>query len=222
MKAQPFKINVAQDVLDDLQNRLEHIRWPDEVQDSGWDYGTNRSYLKSLAAYWHDTFDWRTQEKQLNTFSQFRTEIDHATLHFIHERGKGPNPMPLLLLHGWPDSFYRFYKDDWGLMSHTIDMETSIKLTPFVSVTPFYRFYDQTASKYFAAYGQHAVTDQYYTSSYDQSKFTSGFFGAGVRFAPVHGVLGISHLSTLELRYGHYDRSNGLNSDIISLNLKFK
>ncbi len=119
-------------------------------------------------------------------------------------------------------SFYRFYKDDWGIQSHTVDMETAVKITPFFSVTPFYRFYNQSAAKYFAAYGQHATTDQYYTSSYDLSAFNSGFFGAGFRFAPVHGVLGIEFLNMLELRYGHYNRSNGLNADIVSLHLKFK
>jgi hypothetical protein len=119
-------------------------------------------------------------------------------------------------------SFYRFYKDDWGIQSHTIDLETAIKITPFFSVAPFYRFYNQTASKYFAPYAEHILGEQYYTSSYDLSKFNSGFVGAGFRFAPVNGVMGIEFLNMLELRYGHYNRSNGLNSDIVSLNLKFK
>jgi hypothetical protein len=119
-------------------------------------------------------------------------------------------------------SFYRFYKDDWGIQSHTVDLETSVKLTPFFSITPFYRYYNQTAAKYFAPYGSHAIADQYYTSSYDLSKFNSGFYGTGLRFSPVHGVFGIQSLNMLEIRYGHYDRSNGLNSNIVSLNLKFK
>ncbi|MGG9964397.1 DUF3570 domain-containing protein [Ferruginibacter sp. SUN106] len=119
-------------------------------------------------------------------------------------------------------SFYRFYKDNWGLQSNTIDLETAVKLTPFFSVTPFYRFYTQTAIKYYAAYEAHTVADQYYTSSPDLSKFNSNFFGAGFRVAPPKGVLGIERLSMLELRYGHYSRTNGLNSDIVSLNLKFK
>lgn len=119
-------------------------------------------------------------------------------------------------------SFYRFYKDDWGIQSHTIDLETAIKLTPFFSITPFYRYYNQTASKYFAGYQEHLSTEQYFTSSYDLSKFNSGFFGGGFRFSPVHGVLGIEYLNMIELRYGHYNRSNGLNSDIVSINLKFR
>jgi len=119
-------------------------------------------------------------------------------------------------------SFYRFYKDDWGLVSHTIDMETSVKVTPFFSVTPFYRFYDQTAIKYFNDYKTHTAAEQYYTSNHDLSAFNSNFMGAGFRIAPPKGVLGIEYLNMVELRYGHYNRSNGLNSDIISLNLKFK
>ncbi len=119
-------------------------------------------------------------------------------------------------------SFYRFYKDDWNLTSNTIDLETSVKVTPFFSVTPFYRFYNQTAIDYFAAYKAHLLADTYYTSNYDLSKFNSNFFGAGFRYVPVKGVLGIQKLAMVELRYGHYQRSNDLSSDIISINLKMK
>ncbi len=110
MTVQPFTIRVAQQVLDDLQVRLARTRWPDQVDGSGWDSGTNLEYLQELVHYWQQTYDWREQEAQLNQLPHFRTEIDGFGLHFIHVRGKGPNPMPLLLLHGWPDSFYRFYK----------------------------------------------------------------------------------------------------------------
>jgi hypothetical protein len=119
-------------------------------------------------------------------------------------------------------SFYRFYTDDWGLNSHTIDLETSVKLTPFFSITPFYRFYNQTAVKYYAGYQLHTAADEFYTSNPDLSKFNSNFYGTGFRIAPPKGVFGITRFNMLELRYGHYNRSNGLNSDIISLNLKFK
>lgn len=119
-------------------------------------------------------------------------------------------------------SYYRYYHDDWGLDAHTFNLETSVKLTPFVSVTPFYRYYTQTAIKYFAGYGAHAAADQYYTSNYDLSKFNSQFFGAGIRLVPPKGVFGIEHLNMLELRYGHYTKNIGMNSDVVSLNLKFK
>lgn len=119
-------------------------------------------------------------------------------------------------------SYYRFYHDDWGLNAHTAELETSIKLTPFLSVAPFYRYYDQTAIDYFAPYKEHTTADDFYTSNYDLSKFNSQFFGAGFRIAPPKGVFGLQHWNMVELRYGHYDRSNGLHSDIVSVNLKFK
>jgi hypothetical protein len=119
-------------------------------------------------------------------------------------------------------SFYRFYTDDWGLTAHTAQLETSIKVSPFFSFTPFYRYYTQTAVDYFAVKSIHKVSEQYYTSNYDLSAFNSSFYGAGIRLTPPKGVFGMKRVNMLELRYGHYNRSNGLNSDIISLNLKFK
>ncbi len=119
-------------------------------------------------------------------------------------------------------SYYRYYTDNWGLHSHTLNIETPIKISPFFSVSPFCRFYSQTAINGFAAYGEHTATDQYYTSNFDDSKFNSNFFGTGFRFAPPKGILGNQHFSDVEIRYGHYERTTGLSSDIISLNLKFK
>ena len=106
----PFRIDTPQSVLDDLKYRLSSVRWPDAEQNSSWNMGTSLEYLKTLTAYWQNTYDWRTHEAQLNQFDQFVVDIDNDTIHFIHQRGTGPNPTPLLLLHGWPDSFYRFHK----------------------------------------------------------------------------------------------------------------
>ncbi|HUR64733.1 MAG TPA: DUF3570 domain-containing protein, partial [Chitinophagaceae bacterium] len=119
-------------------------------------------------------------------------------------------------------SFYRYYMDDWGIKGHTLQLEPVLKLSPFFSVTPFYRYYTQTAVDYFNAINIHKRTEQYYTSNYDLAKFNSDFYGAGIRFSPPKGVLGIQRLNMLELRYGHYIRTNGMKADIISLNLKFK
>jgi pimeloyl-ACP methyl ester carboxylesterase len=110
MSMQSFKIDIAETVLEDLRKRLSHTRWPDEVEGAAWDYGTNGDYLKSLVSYWQHDYDWRKQEAKLNQFAQFRAQINGLGIHFIHERGKGPNPLPLLLFHGWPDSFYRYHK----------------------------------------------------------------------------------------------------------------
>lgn len=110
MSVNPFKVQVKQETLDDLRARLAQTRWIDEIEGANWDYGTNSSYLKKLCAYWQNEFDWRKQEEYLNTLNHFRAEIDGFGIHFIHERGKGDNPLPLLLTHGWPDSFIRFHK----------------------------------------------------------------------------------------------------------------
>jgi pimeloyl-ACP methyl ester carboxylesterase len=110
MSIQPFKIEIPSATLDDLQERLKRTRWTDEVSDAGWDYGTNLAYLKELVSYWQSEFDWRAREKALNQFSHFRTDVDGFNLHFIHERGTGENPLPIILTHGWPDSFIRMLK----------------------------------------------------------------------------------------------------------------
>ncbi len=110
MSVQPFTIAVPQATLDDLHERLARTRWPDEAEQTGWSYGTNLGYLKELVDYWQHSYDWRAQEAKLNQFAQFRAEVEGQRIHFLHARGKGPHPPPLLLLHGWPDSFYRYHK----------------------------------------------------------------------------------------------------------------
>ena len=105
---EPFTIAVPEAVLDDLRRRLADTRWPDDGP--GWEYGTALSYMKDLARYWEHSYDWRAHEAELNRFAQFRAEVDGVGIHFIHERGRGPDPTPVLLLHGWPDSFYRYHR----------------------------------------------------------------------------------------------------------------
>jgi pimeloyl-ACP methyl ester carboxylesterase len=106
----PFRIDVQQNILDDLQLRLLNTRWPDEIKDEDWNYGADQVYMKELVRYWKEQYDWRAQEEKLNQFSHYRTVIDGYGLHFIQQRGKGENRIPLLLIHGWPDSFHRMYK----------------------------------------------------------------------------------------------------------------
>jgi pimeloyl-ACP methyl ester carboxylesterase len=110
MSIQPFTIHVQQAVLDDLRDRLARTRWTREVEGVGWDYGANVGYMRELAGYWQHQYDWRKQEAELNKSAHFKADVDGIGIHFIHERGKGPNPLPILLTHGWPDSFYRFHK----------------------------------------------------------------------------------------------------------------
>lgn len=119
-----FNINVQQEVLDDLSTRLKNTRWTEEPEGSGWSYGTNSNYLKELVDYWQNSYNWRKQEEALNQFPQFTTEINGTTIHFIHVKGKSTSNKPLLLIHGWPDSYYRFYK----LISLLTEHENSFDL----------------------------------------------------------------------------------------------
>ncbi len=106
MKIEPFEINVPQDEINALRTRLANTRWAPEFDNEDWSYGVNGTYLRELMAYWQDGFDWRAQEARINSFPQFRTEIDGVPIHFIHVRGKGPNPVPIILNHGWPWTFW--------------------------------------------------------------------------------------------------------------------
>lgn len=110
MTIERFHIHVADEILDDLKYRLDHIRWPEQVDNDGWERGTELSYLKSLVSYWKDHYDWRAKESELNRLSQYCCHIDGIDVHFVHERGKGPNPLPIILTHGWPDSYLRYEK----------------------------------------------------------------------------------------------------------------
>ena len=105
MDIQPYAINIPDDVLTDLRNRLRATRWPDEIQDADWDYGSNLAYTRELCEYWADEFDWRAREEMINSFPHFRADIDGLGVHFIHLRGAGPNPLPLIITHGWPSTF---------------------------------------------------------------------------------------------------------------------
>ena len=98
-KVVPFTIQIADEVLSDLQQRLQRTRWPDEIDGAGWDYGTNLDYLQQLVAYWRDGYDWRAQERLLNHFPQFQATVDGFRLHFLHLKGQGPRPLPLILCH---------------------------------------------------------------------------------------------------------------------------
>lgn len=106
----PFTVNVSETVINDLKNRIQNTRWPGEEEGSGWNFGTSESYLKELAGYWANEYDWKKQEKQLNQYPQYLTEIDGIQIHFQYIKGKSKNAKPLVLTHGWPDSYYRFHK----------------------------------------------------------------------------------------------------------------
>ena len=107
---QPFLLKVSGEVLDDLRGRLARTRLPDEPPLEPWSTGTSVAYMRDLIAHWRDGFDWRAHEARLNAFRQFTVPLAGIDLHFIHEPGKGPRPLPLLLSHGWPGSVWEFHR----------------------------------------------------------------------------------------------------------------
>src|SRR5438309_2283034 len=109
MTPRPFTVRVPDEVLADLRTRLERVRWPDEIAGEGWRYGTSLAYMKELVAYWRDRYDWRAQEARLNALPQFTLPMGDLDLHFIHAKGVGPSPLPLLVSHGWPGSVWEFH-----------------------------------------------------------------------------------------------------------------
>jgi pimeloyl-ACP methyl ester carboxylesterase len=105
MATRPFRIAVSDAALTDLRHRLANTRWPDDVNDADWSYGLPVPVARDLADHWRDRFDWRATEARLNALPQFLFDIDGIDIHFVHVRGQGPAPMPLLISHGWPGSF---------------------------------------------------------------------------------------------------------------------
>jgi pimeloyl-ACP methyl ester carboxylesterase len=111
--AQPFDISIADEAVDEMRRRIRSARWPDDWGNDHWHYGVERGWLQELAAYWADGFDWRVQESAMKQLPHYIAEIDGFTIHFVHVRGKGPNPRPLILTHGWPWTFWD-WKDTIG------------------------------------------------------------------------------------------------------------
>jgi pimeloyl-ACP methyl ester carboxylesterase len=103
--AEPFTVRVNDEVLTDLRARIRNTRWPESAPGAPWAQGTDLGYLQDLLAYWAAGFDWRLQERWLNTFNHFRAEIDGIQVHFVHEHARGGHGIPLILTHGWPSCF---------------------------------------------------------------------------------------------------------------------
>lgn len=110
MMIKPFSVYASQQVLDDLKLRLSLTRWPDEILESNWSYGTDLSYMKELISYWQDTFDWRKVENEINAYPNFIADIEGHQVHFMHIKGKGKHSLPLIITHGWPGSFLEMMK----------------------------------------------------------------------------------------------------------------
>jgi hypothetical protein len=125
--------------------------------------------------------------------------------------------------------FYRFYNDNFGIQAHTFELEAPLKVTPFFTLYPFYRYHTQTAADYFAPYLAHSISDEYFTSDYDLSAFSANKVGVGFRYAPLYGLgrfktpfgKGITKFKSLDMRYGYYRQSTGLTANVVSFDLSF-
>ena len=104
----PFKINISDKELDEIYIKVKNYPWHEMPNDGGWEYGSNLDYMKEISSYWTKDFNWRKYEAEINKFSNFTTIVDDIEIHFIHEKGSGSNPTPLLLMHGWPGSIVEF------------------------------------------------------------------------------------------------------------------
>jgi pimeloyl-ACP methyl ester carboxylesterase len=105
MPVEPFSLPFSQSAVNDLRDRLARTRWPDEIPNCAWEYGFSLAFLQDICRYWKDQFDWKAQIDSLSQLHHFRFTHGAHAIHFIHERGQGPNPLPLVLTHGWPGSF---------------------------------------------------------------------------------------------------------------------
>lgn len=119
MDITPFRVDIPDSLLDDMRRRLRATRWADDFGNERWTYGVERGWLEGMVRYWAGDYDWRAQEAAINRFAQFRTVIDGVPIHFIHVKGKGApgvKPLPLILTHGWPWTFWD-WKDVIGPLS---------------------------------------------------------------------------------------------------------
>ena len=113
----PFKVRISDEKIDAIRTRVAAFPWHEMPDDGGWDYGTNLDYMKEFCNYWVTEFDWRKQETRINRFSHFTAPVDGVDIHFIHEKGSGPNPRPLIISHGWPGTIVEFL-DFIDLLAH--------------------------------------------------------------------------------------------------------
>ena len=110
MRPEPFTVAVPDEAIADLHARLDRARLPADFANDDWRYGMNREYLESFLHSWRREYDWREAEARINAFANYQVDFEGVPVHFIHERGKGPNPMPIVLTHGWPWTFWDYHE----------------------------------------------------------------------------------------------------------------
>ncbi len=200
---EPFSIRVGEQVLADLRARIRNTRWPDQAPGAAWEQGTDLGYLRDLLAYWAEEFDWRAQERELNSFDHFRADLDGVHVHFVHQRARRGRGIPLILTHGWPSTFVELLPLVPLLTDpqrHGIDGAAFDVVIPSL---PGYGFSERPARpaanyRYTAALWHRLMRGL----GYERYGAQGGDFGAGVATlmalddpAPMVGV----HLSNLEI-----------------------
>lgn len=201
MNIEPFSIRIEDDVLSDLRARIRQTRWPDPAVGAAWDQGTDLEYLRGILDYWSDGFDWALQEHELNKFHHFRAELDGIRIHFVHERARRGQGIPIILTHGWPSTFLELL----SLVPFLTDPESHRNGRPAFDVVipslPGYGFSERPARVNYRSIGKlwHRLMRGLGYARYGAG---GGDFGAGVATlmalddpAPMIGV----HLSNLEL-----------------------
>ena len=104
----PFKVKIPNSLIQEIKDKVKKYPWHEMPKDHGWKYGTNLNYMKEISNYWVNDFDWNKHQEEINKFSNFISKVEEIDIHFIHEKGSGNNPTPLLLMHGWPGSIVEF------------------------------------------------------------------------------------------------------------------
>ncbi len=190
MSVEKFTIPFSQAAADHLRDRLARTRWPDEVPGSEWEYGVDLDFLKNICDYWRDEFDWKAQVERLAAFPHYRYVSDGLGIHFIHQRGKGPDPIPLILTHGWPGSFVEMLRIMQLLSDPAIqgaDPEDSFDVV--VPSLPGFGFSDRPVERGMNTFGVAELWAKLMTDlGYGRFAAQGGDLGAGVST-----VLGMRH-----------------------------
>ena len=207
MTIEPFRIDIADEVLSDLRQRLQRTRWPGELEAAGWDLGTPQGYLRELCNYWAGDFDWRAQERRLNDYPHFKVEIDGLRIHFIHVRGKGPNPRPMVLTHGWPSTFVELEKLIAPLSDpDSVGADPNASFDLVIPSMPGYGFSDRPRRRGMDTAAIATIWRRLMTDFLGYERFLAhgGDWGAGVSTA-----LGRDHADVVEGIHLHFVAAGG-------------
>ena len=196
-----FTVPYSSSAAEDLRNRLRQTRWPDEIPNSNWTYGFDLKFLADLCSYWSERFDWEAQIGCLSVFNHYKFQANEGKIHFIHAKGKGPAPMPLILTHGWPGSFVEMLKIIPLLTdpaAHGFDATDSFDVV--VPSLPGFGFSDRPLNEGINAFRVAEIwVELMQALGYDRFAAQGGDIGAGVSTAL--GLRHSEHLTGIHLNY---------------------